>query len=216
MIKRVSLIFFMLSLILPINKIYSSFSDQALFQIGKSRITIRWESDNEELGDLNNFYNVIALVANNYETIKKQNRTVFLECFKEHNSNYILYDDTYKNAKILRNFKELEKTIEEKLINDFGLKNYTLDYFDIFLISVPIYEINGNRIYPGYDEYLEFYYGATPGNMQIVEGKQLYYQYFFFKENSITEILKREDTSKAILVKKRISRKNINQLRSIY
>lgn len=214
---RIILIFLVFCLVLPVNMIYSSFADQALFQIGKSRIIIKWESDNQESFNLENFFDILALVAHNYETIKTKNITVVLEYFKKDNNNYILYDDTFDTTRInLRNFKELQKTLKEKIIQHFELNDYIPDNFEIFLIAVPIYEVNGHRRYPEYNEFLEFYYGPAPGNMQIVEGKKLYYQYFFFKEDSIIEILKKEQTFEAILVKKRINRENIKYLKSIF
>jgi len=80
--------------------------------------------------------------------------------------------------------------------------------FDLLLLAVPIEK----KASVNYDEFCELYYGALPGSMQVIEENVLYYEYFFFKADSINSLLKQEESFKVILVKKQVNPGNIDQM----
>ena len=208
--KMIVFILCMLSFVFPIETAYSSSFDHLWFQIGDSSVNIKWTFNAEEFYDLKNLYELIALIAYNYDIIAKQNVSISIDCFKKEQGIYVLYDDTNDVSEVsyVDSFEDVRIMLKDKLINYYNLNKHIPDFFVMFRLALPA---DLDYYYYDYDE-LEFYYGALPGSMQLIEEGMLYYQYLFFDPKPIINILNQEKTFKGILEKMQINRDNIDQI----
>lgn len=191
--------------------VYASSEDHLLLRVGQNTIQIRWLFNMDELVDISNLFDVISLVANNYEKIEKQNQSISLHCFKE-GGEYYIYEDTYADNLVETSYSTADRflnALTEKIARYYGLEISNPEPFNIILLAIPVDAIESP---PHDDEYAQLYYGALPGSMQFFDGRVLYYEYFFFKEDLLIPLLKNMQSFKGVLIKKQIDADNIAQL----
>lgn len=211
MIKRICLI---VCLILSIESLYASSMDHAAFDIGNSGIEIRWGMDIDDFDDLENLYDILSLVAANYDRLYSQKKYISITYYKDSDKYMLRYSiDNKEHIDIYsKKFSETLKIIKGILIENFQLKDDIPESTPLLLLAMPASDDYKD---PGYNKLSEFYIGPAPGTMQAVENKKLYYLYFFFKEKNIFKLIQQEPSFRVVLIKKDINRNNIGKMDSI-
>lgn len=184
--------------------------EHAVFDIGNSGIEIRWGMDIDDFDDPGNLYDIISLVAANYEQLYNQKKYISISFYKNGGKYLLRYSINNKQDFELHTekFSDTIKIIKGILIENFKLKDSAPESTNLLLMAIPMPD---GKKDPEYGKFLEFYVGAAPGQMQMVENKKLYYLYYFFKEGNIFKIINREPSFKAIIMKKKINRNNIEK-----
>lgn len=215
MLKRICLT---LCLLLSAQSLYASSMDHAVFSIGNSEIEIRWGMGIDDFHDLGKLYDVLSLIASNYNLIHSQKKIISFQYFKEGDKYLLSYSiDNKQDVEIYtEKFSKTMEIIKEVLIKNFDLKDSVPESTNLLLMAIPTPLDNK---YPDYSKFFEFYVGPAPGTMQAKENGQWYELYFFFKEENIFKLIKKikqeQSFSRAILIKKEINRNNIGKIESL-